>query len=379
MRKNIKIAVSAALICVCFLGCVKQKPDISFDVRETTAAGITNSGETTVPSTQHVTRELSENLFIDTEAVIPEKNEYSTYTLKMVDCDPDRLFNLFCPEGYGSYTKEDRGNCIVYDESTGKRLVVYEKYQNEIRYTTYNFKTEERPMQDVETLMYYHSLVYPHTEPHDLSFMNVEEMKAYGNDVLIQLGISWEPMLLRCVTLSGQELLDFQEELFGNGNNELFMTPTALTETTDTCYLQFNFAFDGIPLIGSEEPNVSSYEEFFPMEVTATIMFNADGIQSCTVSCPCTIEATSDPQQILNLEGAITLLKDKYDLQILYEPLKFTDIWMEYIPVKRDEAWVLTPYWCLRQINEESKGSLSYFGNAQRFNAITGKDLTYGG
>ena len=79
------------------------------------------------------------------------------------------------------------------------------------------------------------------------------------------------------------------------------------------------------------------------------------------------------------MEEAIALLKDKYDLQILDVPRKIADIWMEYIPVKRDEEWVLTPYWYFRQVDEKTTGSRSYFGSANRFNAITGKDLTYGG
>lgn len=387
MKKHIQTMTCAAMICVCLLGCGKHesgRPATSPDVRETTTASyvtdmtdITNVGETAAPGTQHVTQELCENLSIDAEAVIPGKNQYSTYTLKMVDCDPDRLFNLFCPGGYGSYTMEDRDYYTVYDESSGKELVVYE---NSIYYSTYNFNMEERPMQDVGTLMFYHSQDYPQAAPHDLSFMNVEDMEIFGKNILNQLGISWEPKLLRCVTLSGQEILDFQKELFGNSSNTGFRTPTTLTEATDTCYLQFNFSYDGIPLIGFEEPTVSNYENWEPSPaVTATIMFNADGIQTCTVFFPCTIETASNPQPILNLEEAIALFKDKYDLQILFDSRKFTDIWMEYIPVKRDQDLVLTPYWCFLEVDEEAKDSPNYFGSADRFNSITGKDLTYGG
>ena len=52
---------------------------------------------------------------------------------------------------------------------------------------------------------------------------------------------------------------------------------------------------------------------------------------------------------------------------------------MEYIPVKREEKVILPPYWCFREINEMKENSLNYFGSAERFNAITGKDLNYGG
>ena len=153
-----------------------------------------------------------------------------------------------------------------------------------------------------------------------------------------------------------------------------------MTEATDTCYLQFNFAYDGIPLLGFEEPAAVSYvNSIATRNANATIMFNADGIQTCTVSYPCTIVQASDPQPILDLEEAIALLQDKYDLQIIRVPLDFTNIWMEYIPIKQDEEVALTPYWCFLKIDKNALDFPNYFGDADRFNSITGKDLAYGG
>lgn len=380
MKKHIPIGACAILICVCLLGCGKQEleePAMSPDVRGNTTilyTEIPDAGETAASSTQHVTHELCDNLYIDAEAVIPDKSQYSTYTLKMVDCDPERLFNLFCPEGHGSYTTEECGNYLVYDEASGKRLVVYE---DAIDYSAYDY---DSTMQVVENLMYYYSGDYPQIEPHDLSFMSVEEMENKGAEILTQLGISWEPRLLRCITLSGQEILDYQEEMLQNSRYTEFEVPPILSEATDTCYLQFNFAYDGIPLHGFEEPAAVSYTNSFATPYAkATIMFNADGIQTCAVSNPCTIVQASDPQPILNLEAAISLLQDKYDLQIIRVPLEFTNIWMEYIPIKQDEEVILTPYWCFLKKDKNALDFPNYFGDADRFNSITGKDLAYGG
>ena len=72
----------------------------------------------------------------------------------------------------------------------------------------------------------------------------------------------------------------------------------------------------------------------------------------------------SDPQPILDLEEAIALLQDKYDLQIIRVPLDFTNIWMEYIPIKQDEEVALTPYWCFLKIDKNALGknfSISLF------------------
>lgn len=386
MKKLIQTVICVALTCVSLFGCGNQNTDgvvANRELKEDAASNGNGMSEAAppegVPGTQHVTRKLCDNFYIDAEAVIPDKNQYSTYTLKMVDCDPELLFNLFCPEGHDSYTMENHSNYIVYDESGGKQLVIYE---DSIYYRTYNFKMEDPSIQDLDTLMYYHTVEHPNAVPHNLSFMSVEEMEEFGRNLLAQMGIVWESKLFRSVTLSGREIMDFQKELFGEGGTyaQLGITPTNLTAAEDTCYLQFNFAWDGIPLIGFDEPTASSYENFGASpDVKATIMLNDNGIQTCTVSFPCTIEITSNPQPILNMEEAIALLKDKYDLQILGTPREIADIWMEYIPVKRDEEWVLTPYWYFRQVDEKVIGSRSYFGSADRFNAITGKDLTYGG
>lgn len=379
MKKCFQTIALLAMFSACLFGCGKQELDrpsdvgenagVSYDISKTESTAF---GKAT--GNQHVTQVLGENLSMDAEAVIPEKNEYSTYTLKMVDCDPDRLFGLFCSEDYGSYTTEEHGNYLVYDEASGKQLAVYE---DAIAYSAYD---NDSPMQIVENLMYYYSEDYPQTEPHDLSFINVEEMEKKGTEILDQLGVAWEPRLLRCITLSGQEILDFQEEMLQNSRYTEFEVPPILTEATDTCYLQFNFAYDGIPLLGFEEPVADSYvNSIATWNVNATIMFNADGIQTCNVSYPCTIVHAFDPQPILDLEEAIALLQEKYDLQIVCAPLEFTNIWMEYIPIKQDEEVVLTPYWCFLKIDKKALDFPNYFGDADRFNSITGKDLAYGG
>lgn len=379
MKKYFQTIALLAIFSACLLGCGKQEPDRPSDVGENADVSydiskIESTAFGKATGIQHITQVLGENLSMDAEAVIPEKNEYSTYTLKMVDCDPDRLFGLFCSEDYGSYTTEERGNYLVYDEASGKQLAVYE---DAIDYSAYD---NDSTMQIVENLMYYYSEDYPQTEPHDLSFINVEDMKKKGTEILDQLGVAWEPRLLRCITLSGQEILDFQEEMLQNSRYTEFGVPPILTKATDTCYLQFNFAYDGIPLLGFEEPAAVSYvNSIATWNVNATIMFNADGIQTCNVSYPCTIVHGFDPQPILDLEEAIALLQEKYDLQIVRAPLEFTNIWMEYIPIKQDEEVVLTPYWCFLKIDKKALDFPNYFGDADRFNSITGKDLAYGG
>lgn len=393
MRNFLRNAACVTLILVCLSGCGKTEGDMPVMTTESalipfstdSSAVESETNITTVPNeanTQHLFRELDENIRVDAEVNLPEKGAYSTYTLKMVDCDPNRLFGVFCPEGYGSYTIDNRSS-LCYFESSGKVLVVR---NDSISYSAYNIDWGENPMQDMNTLMYYFTQEHTQAEPHDLSFMSVAEMEPFCRNIFSQLGIAFEPKLEKCVTLTGQEIMNFQNELFGgSGNAEMGRTPTGLTSATDTCYLEFSFTYDGLPLLGSEEPGVASAASMLPTPAaTATVMINADGVQDCDVYYPCTIVSESQPQTILSLDEAVAALKNKYDLEIHTSSEVFSNVWLEYIPIAVEDSVTLTPYWCFvtRSEWENSDEINSWhpkYANAQRFNAITGKDLTYGG
>lgn len=390
MKRYIQVITCIAMISVYLFGCGGKRGNQS--VPESTTSKVTAStsalgttdiaddGEASAPSTKYINQEICENLLIDAEALIPGKQQYSTYTLKMVDGNPDRLFEILSPKGHGSYTKEDLSDrgYVVYHESSGKELVVRDDVIA-INYYTYEPSGTD-PMEELCSLMYDYTLEYPQAQPHDLSFMTVAEMEAFGKDILAQLGIAWEPILNKAVTLSGQEILDFQKEMFTKSSYTEFGTPLTLTEAEDTCYLEFLFAYDGLPILGSDEPTVSYVDDgFVPSCAFATMTLNNKGIVDFDIRYPCTIESASEPKTVLTLEEAISALYSKYDLQILFGSKKITGIYMEFIPIKQGTSMILTPYWCFEEINETLVGQPGYLGNANRFNAITGKDLAYGG
>ena len=243
-------------------------------------------------------------------------------------------------------------------------------------------------MQDVGTLMDYYTKEHPQAEPHDLPFMTVAEMEPFCRNIFNQLGIAFEPKLERCVTLTGQEIMDFQNELFGENRSEREMmpTPTNLTAATDTCYLEFSFTYDGLPLLGRDEPGIASAVSMVPTpSTTAAILVNADGIQDFDMYYPCTTESESKLQTILTPDEAVAALKYKYDSEVHEGTEVYSNAWLEYIPIVTENSMTLTPYWCFVTPNEwaeDSNGAsgwYSRYSNAQRFNAITGKDLTYGG
>lgn len=379
MRKNFTKILTVALACMfCLPGCSSgEEGNTASSVTNTPTAANTDANSVLEP--QQMTRELCENMSIDAKAVIPAKTQYSTYTLKMVDCSPERLFDIFGTEASESYTTEERGDSgtTMYVKADGSNLVVYD---NAISYSAYK---DDNSMQAAADLMYYYTQEYAQPQPHDLSFMTVTEMEEYGRDTLSKLGIAWEAEVQTCVTLSGQEMLDFQKEMFQKSSYAEFVPPTTLDTAEDTCYLEFAFTYDGIPLLGSDEPDIYSNIDMLPPPAcTAMMIFNVNGIQDCDVNFPCTAEASSEAQTILSAEEAIAVLKEKYDLEILYDSQKIVGIWLEYIPVIQEQSTVLTPYWCFSISSLIKKDDGTEFWTepeyAERINAITGKDLAYG-
>ena len=378
MKQHICMVLVATMIVACFSGCGKQD-NVTPSVTQGTTDNL-SATESVKPQTQHITQEICDNLTIDAYAVIHAKTQYSTYTLKMVDCTPERLFSIFDQSGTGSYETEDRSSpgypYYVYTKSDGRKIVVQ---GNSIQYSSYNIDMGDHPMQEVSNLMYYYTQKYPNVQPHDLSFATMAEMESYGRNVLTELGVVWDMELTQCVTLSGQEILDFQSEMFTDSDYTEFGTPMMLTDAEDTCYMVFSFSYDGVPLLGRDEPTVSSYVSIAPTpSAYAAMMINANGIQDCVVFFPCTLEPASDTQTILSLEEGITALKAKYDLQIIYGSNVITGIWMEYIPVMQNQNWILVPYWCFVS-NDIELMDMPDFETADRINAITGEDLAYGG
>lgn len=378
MKHYICMALIATMIVACFSGCGKQD-----NVEPSEMYGNTDNisaNETIEPQIKHVAQEICDNLTIDADAVIPVKTQYGTYNLNMVDSDPDRLFGIFSEDGTDNYTTEDRSypgaTVFKYSKPDGRNIVVQD---NVIQYSSYDIDMGDHPMQEVANLMYYYTQEHPNAQPHDLSFMTVTEMEAYGRNVLTELGIVWDMELTQCVTLSGQEILDFQNEMFTKSSYTEFGSPMKLSSAEDTCYVVFSFTYDGIPLFRSGEPKVESVVSMMPSpSAGAVLMVNANGIQDCTVQFPCVVEAISEQQTILTVDEAIAALKAKYDLEILFGTQVITDIWMEYIPVYQNQNWVLVPYWCFVS-NDIELMDVPGYEVADRFNAITGEDLAYGG
>ena len=194
-------------------------------------------------------------------------------------------------------------------------------------------------------------------------------MKQAALDVFTRLNLSFEPELLHFVTLSGQEVLDFQLEMYGDPSYTEMGSPYRLTEGEDACYLEFTFSMDGVPVYSPEARRASFADGVMsPYPVSASMILTEEGIRHFYMVCASTAEPDGVPQPLLSPEKAAQALKEKYDLEIHFGEIVFDRVYLEYIPVMDGDESVLKPYWCFDSPDL-----------AERINAITGEDLTYGG
>lgn len=148
----------------------------------------------------------------------------------------------------------------------------------------------------------------------------------------------------------------------------------------DSYYLILGVSKNGIPIMGMQEPYVSTADEDAIYENTyIKMVVDPTGIKSIRVAGAYSYVETDDAT-ILSPEEACDTIKKKYDMQILTSENVITKVWLEYVFVpdfkaeNMFEKGMLQPYWCF-EILDEAGAEDSY---AERINAVSGGDLSYG-
>lgn len=154
-------------------------------------------------------------------------------------------------------------------------------------------------------------------------------------------------------------------------------------EANECYYLSFAINKNSIPLTNSNEPDLIMRDENSVRETTdLEVIVDADGFQFLYVTGVFDLKETS-AANIMSVQDAASLLKEKYDLQIITGDCVVDKIWLEYYFVndassEEEYKGTLEPYWCfqIKDTEEDEEGEdISYIG--ERFNAVTGADYEY--
>lgn len=141
--------------------------------------------------------------------------------------------------------------------------------------------------------------------------------------------------------------------------------------------LRFQIVLNEIPVFGRSEPEQGMYGEFNVNFQSYADIILCDG-KLITLSIQNMYDIIAENEvKIISAENALNKIKQKYTDIITSEKQTIEQIWLEYVAIpqwdsKSSEGQFWKLYWCFLKRDEE--GCLW----AERINAVTGGDLSYG-
>lgn len=287
---------------------------------------------------------------------------------------------VFAPKDTSALTEEEASEGRKLVSENGNRFYTG-------HYRLYFDKAEEALRQKYDEIAYllrYLAENDPSECQQELDFISSGEAMETAQELLEGMGCNLEPVLQAYAALPADEVVAAQKKLLQE-ETEYFdpfgkVHPLAdLGEEDDACYLEISFAYQGIPVFNGS-PQVSYIDGVLPpYPVTASLLITRQGLQYFEATGLFRAGQSAQSGDILSPEEAVEAYRQKYDLVIHPEEdaIRVSEIYLEYIPIEEDTGKTLVPYWCFPMETEAPVGWV--VSNAERFNAFTGKDMTYGG
>lgn len=359
-------------------------PPNDVSATETAEAG----GNDDEPMTQinHVTRDLGNSISVDAEVINGAKGQLSVYTALPSVYTSAFLSDVFFSDDTSSQTVayyEDDANGFILVTERGNEL-----YVNSVA-VSYNSPSHQSDI-EIADIMRRYSERAENADDNELGFLARE--RAIENAVALfdKLQVFGTPDI-RCFTaMTHDKIAAYQTDLMNDASYAEFVEIgktkllDSLTAADDAYYLRFSFTAGGIPILDTEyeQPLKSAADDFYNRSLGAEMLITASGIRYFTMSGPFSSDVKeASSQKAISADEALNLFEEKYELQIVSEPIIITKVYLEYLPInqRRQSGEVsFTPYWCL-EYSLSGRGDSPRLAGAERFNAITGKDYAYGG
>jgi hypothetical protein len=352
---------------------------------ESTPAEITEATQESAggaeSGTNHISEKVSDMLVIDADVVLPKDQVYSVYALTKQAFPREDLDGFFGaseavvtdhPEWVGAYSaKTEEGGCFSTDPYGN---FTYAKDEERDDYIVYLVESA-----------YYNagSCSFQKEEIPDLTFLNAENAIQTGKERIKEL-TGQDSEVLAAYALNREILTALEEEYRQtpkyqeDAQRGKETTVDDWSDADEIYYMEYRLTKDGLPIYsGINEPGISmAVETFWTAETRITMLLDQDGIRYIA-SRGGIFDASpeAEAQTIISAETALEAVKEIYGNTILSSQVTISRIWMEYVVVpdwEEKEQYKLVPYWCV-QIDSPSGNS-----SAERINAITGGNLSYG-
>lgn len=331
--------------------------------------------------TNYISEKLSDKLVIDAEVVLPKEQVYSVYALTKKAFPREDLDVFFGtseavvtdhPEWIGAYSAKTKEGGYFSADPLGN--FTYAKDEERDDHIVYLVESA-----------YYNagSWSFQEEEISDLSFLNAEEAIQMGKEKIKEL-TGQDSEVLVAYALNREKLTELEEkyrqtkEYQEDVQRGKAMTVDDWSDADEIYYMEYELTKDGLPIYsGINEPGISiAVETFWTAETRITMLLDKDEIRYIAGRGGIFDASPEEKAQtIIGTEAVLEAVKEIYGNTILDSQVTISRIWLEYIVVpdwKEQEQYKLAPYWCV-QIDSPSGNS-----SAERINAITGGNLSYG-
>ena len=369
MKKTITASMSMLVLLILLGGCANtsqgEVPNIDYGSTEADTQMVEAQDETNInagdeqDTTAFVDEKLDENLFISAELKMPENNLYEYVTqLKSFDYD-------IVQEAIGQNTE---GNLVVDDGSdkfTGGSLT-YQRNDMANHLDTYCSYAGEMGLAD----------------DRDLSFMSQADAVARIQNMIGMFGVGGELEALDVVAMNQTDFENVKKAIMEDGDYQFLSAKgygsDTFKEDMEIYRIIFRMNVNGIPVYRNEPNLRQSSERFLAYPATVTALLSNNGIEMITMMGM--FEPYEEHQKeaiIIGEDGIKEAIMKKFGDVILTSEFRAKNIWMEYIPLLREDSFTemeLIPVWC---VDFEVDGqSVEDSGYSIRFNAITGEEIS---
>lgn len=370
VKKMMEIAISAVVLLALLGGCAHTSQSqeqsniddgrINTDsqvvgAQDETNAAAGNEQNTTV----FIDEKLDENLFISAELKVPEKTLYE-YATQLKSFDYAKVQEAIGPNAEGNLAVDD-GN----DGFTSGSLT-YQRNDMANHLDTYCSYAGEMGL----------------TDDRELSFMSQADAVARMQNFIGMLGVGGEPEALDVVAMDQADFENAKKAIMEDGDYQFLSAKGYGNDTFDEGMEVYRIIFrvnvNGAPVYRGEPNLRQTSERFLAYPAVITALLSNSGIEMITMSGM--FEPYGEHQKeapIICEDGIKEAIMKKFGDVILTSEFRAKNIWMEYIPLLREDSFTemdLIPAWCVDfEVDGNSVQDSRY---SIRFNAVTGEEIS---
>ncbi len=306
-----------------------------------------------------IDEKLDENLFISAELKMPENNLYE-YATQLKRFDYDKVQEAIGQNAEGNLAVDD-GN----DEFTGGSLT-YQRNDMSDHLDTYCSYAGEMGLAD----------------DRDLPFMSRADAVARIQNMVGKFDMGGELEALDVVAMDSVDFENVKKAIMEDSDYQFLSAKGYGSDTfeqdMEVYRIVFRMNVNGIPVYRNEPNLRQTSERFLTYPAAVTVLLSNNGIEM--ISMMGMFEPYEEHRKeaaVIDEDGIKEAIMKKFGDVILKSEFKAKNIWMEYLPLLREDSFTeidLIPVWCVDfevdgQSVEDSRYSI-------RFNAVTGEEIS---